>query len=221
MRAHLAFVVHENVLIERARLLEGFRLIAPVHVRPERLQLVGNVEILVVFAGHADVLQLGHDVAVDEGHFVAREKRRARLFEIVVNTFEFVRNFSGFDLIVVSIFGLFHEVIEFAEQRAQLQRLLSVAGGRFEVRMEFDVDVRAHVFGLFQRGHVHHGKALADLSVDVAIVRENHLRGFVVRLVEHDHGRIGIVGFLELLLGILHVDGIDLTRESEGDASDH
>lgn len=70
----LQLVVVDDVLVGGTALREGVQLVHVVHVAPEGRQLLGDVEVDEVLRRHADVLQPGHQFAVEAAHGVARQE---------------------------------------------------------------------------------------------------------------------------------------------------
>lgn len=67
----LKLIVVDDVLISGTTLREGVQLIHMVHVAPEGGQFSGDVEIHEVLGGDANVLQAGHELAVETTHRVS------------------------------------------------------------------------------------------------------------------------------------------------------
>lgn len=66
----LQFIVVDDVLIGGTGLREGVQLVHMVHVSPQGRQVFWYLKIDKVLAGHPDVLQSGHQLAIEAAHGV-------------------------------------------------------------------------------------------------------------------------------------------------------
>lgn len=67
----LQFVVVDDILVGGTGLREGVQLVHMVHVSPQGRQVFWYLKVDKVLAGHPDVLQSGHQLAVEAAHGVA------------------------------------------------------------------------------------------------------------------------------------------------------
>lgn len=75
----------DDVLVGRAALQEGIEPVHVVHVPPQVDHALGYLEIGEVLAGNADVLQSGHELAVEAAHGVTGEEARALASKVAVD----------------------------------------------------------------------------------------------------------------------------------------
>ncbi|CAN7982173.1 unnamed protein product [Ixodes pacificus] len=89
--ALLQLVVVDDVLIGRAGLGEGIQLVHVPHVVPHRRQAARYLEVRKGRTGHADVLQAGHELAVEAAHGVPREEALPSPLQVGVNVAQLVQ----------------------------------------------------------------------------------------------------------------------------------
>lgn len=87
----LQLVVVDDVLVGRARLGERVQLVHVAHVAPDGRQRPRDLKFRKVLAGDADVLQAGHELAVEAAHGVAREEALAPPAQVGVNVAQLVQ----------------------------------------------------------------------------------------------------------------------------------
>jgi len=84
----LHLVVGQDVLVGGARHGEGVQGVHLSHVPPESLQMRRDLEVSEILSGHPDVLQLGHQLAVEATHGIASQEPAAFLLEVMVDPSE-------------------------------------------------------------------------------------------------------------------------------------
>lgn len=81
----LQFVVVDDVLIGGTGLREGVQLIHMVHVSPQGRQMFWYLKVDKVLAGHPDVLQSGHQLAVEAAHGVPCQETGSAGRQVVID----------------------------------------------------------------------------------------------------------------------------------------
>jgi len=81
----LFLVVVNDVLVGRTTLAEGIQLVLVFEVLPQEHQLRADLEFAEVFAGHPNVLQLGHEFAVEAAHGVPSEEPGSPPLQVAVD----------------------------------------------------------------------------------------------------------------------------------------
>lgn len=81
----LQFVVVDDVLIGGTGLREGVQLVHMVHVSPQGRQVFWYLKVDKVLAGHPDVLQSGHQLAVEAAHGVPGQETGSAGRQVVID----------------------------------------------------------------------------------------------------------------------------------------
>lgn len=81
----LQLIVIDDVLVGGTALEEGVEPVHVVHVPPQVHHALRYLEVREVLAGHADVLQPRHELAVEAAHGVAGEETRALAAQVLVD----------------------------------------------------------------------------------------------------------------------------------------
>ena len=75
----------DDVLVSGTALEEGVEPVHVMHVPPQMHHALRYLEVGEVLAGDADVLEPGHQLAVEAAHCVAGEEARALATEVLVD----------------------------------------------------------------------------------------------------------------------------------------